>query len=312
MTSRKRQFAFAAVVVVLAAVGIASAATLTVGLGATGPQPADITVDWGDTVAFVNNDTVAHGIASSRSDLSSGLVAPGGTTTAVVTARAGSYQYRQTGSKNLSGTVEVTASGRVTLVIRVADLLYGQRLSLNGVATKGSTPVIVEERAIGDAQWTPTATLTSGEDGTYAATLSLARSAKLRATIDGGQIRSGQVTVRVAPRLSFRAAAHRTHVGHTVVLRAALTPPGAARRVTFLECAASVGRWQTAGTARTTSVGVASLRWRALPGKTLLRASIGRKDAEQGFAPGESAQVAVTGAGAVAAPKHDRPHGSCS
>ena len=46
-------------------VGVALAdSAATVSLTSTGPQPATVTINWGDTVAFVNVDSVAHSLSS--------------------------------------------------------------------------------------------------------------------------------------------------------------------------------------------------------------------------------------------------------
>jgi plastocyanin len=311
MRGRNAKIAAAAAGLVLAAGGVATAASVTVALGPTGPQPAVLTADWGDTLAFVNNDTVAHGLTVSREGLAGGQVPPGGTITGVVTARAGSYQFHQTGTKSYAGTVEVTAGGTVTLKVRSTDLLYGQRVAFSGVATKPGTPVVLEERLLGDATWQDAATVTSDSAGAFAATIPLARGAKLRATIDAGQVRSGQIDIAVAPRLTLAPSTHRAKAGHVVGLRARLEPVASARRVTLLACTPQVGRWQPIATARTTAAGTASFRWKAAAGKTLLRASVGRKDAAQGFAPRESARIAVTGVGPLPAAKHHRPRRAC-
>lgn len=310
MRGRKAQIAAAAAGLLLAAGGVATAATVTVALGPNGPQPAELTADWGDTLAFVNNDTVAHGVTASRGDLVGGQVPPGGTITGVVTARAGSYQFRQTGAKSFAGTLEVTAEGTVSLKVRATDLLFGQRVAFSGVSTKPGTPVVLEERLLGDATWHDAATVTSGPDGSFAATIPLERGAKLRATIDGGQVRSGQLSISVAPRLTLKAP-HRTTAGHRISLRARLTPRGAARRVSLLACTPGVGRWSPVASAATTAAGTASFRWKAPAGKTLLRASVSRKDAAEGYAPRASARVSVTAAGPLPRVKHHRAPRAC-
>ena len=310
MRGRKAQIAAVAAGLLLAAGGVATAATVTVALGPNGPQPAALTADWGDTLAFVNNDTVAHGITSSRGDLVGGQVPPGGTITGVVTARAGSYQFRQTGTKNFSGTLEVTAAGTVSLKVRSTDLLFGQRVVFSGVSTKPGTPVVLEERLAGDATWQDAATLTAGPDGSFAASIPLERGAKLRATIDGGQVRSGQLSISVAPRLTLDGP-RRTTAGHRIALRARVTPRGAAHRVTLLACTPGVGRWSPVSTVAASAAGTASFHWKAPAGKTFLRASVTRKNAAQGFGPRASARISVTASGPLPRVKHHRAPRAC-
>ena len=75
-------------------------------------------MEWGDTLAFVNGDSVTHAITSPHDDVGPATLAPGATVGGTETAHAGSYQYRQTGGKSFVGTVVVTATGKVTLKAR--------------------------------------------------------------------------------------------------------------------------------------------------------------------------------------------------
>jgi hypothetical protein len=67
-------------------------------------------------------------------------------------------------------------------------------------------------------------TVTSGGNGAFAATLALAVGGRLRAAIDGDQLRSHRVEVSVAPHVTLAAAAHRASVGSRLLFRARVLP----------------------------------------------------------------------------------------
>ena len=290
----------------LAAAGYAVAAGVTVTLGASGPQPGTVTADWGDTLAFVNGDSVTHGITSPRTELQTTAIAPAATYTSVVTVHAGSYQYRQTGDKSFPGTIVVLATGSVKLKAPTS-LVYGRPLKLSGTASKPATPVLVEERLTGDTAWHQAATISSGDDGSFALVVALKRSGKLRASIDGGQVRSALIAVSVTPVLAIASVARRTTAGRTLPVVVRLAPPRAGSRVTLAQCSADTVGWRVVATKHSTASGKVAFRWKAGYGRILLRAELKRADAAPGFAAVTSAAVAVTSAGVNPSRKHRAP-----
>jgi plastocyanin len=279
----------------LVAAGYAAAAHLVVALGPSGPQPSVVTVGWGDTLELVNHDSVAHGLTSARHELRA-AVAPGATFTDVVTGRAGPFVYHQTGGRRLDGTVVVALPGSVSLQTADASLRFGQGLQLSG-KTNAAVPVAIDERLVGEAAWHTVTTLKSGSDGVFAASLTLAHGGKVRASIDGGQLRSAPVAVSVAPRLTIRVSPHRTKVGRRVRLRTQMRPAAAASRVTLYVCSPFSGHWRRVAGAKPSASGVAVFRWPAVPGSWRLRVGLRRHDLTLGYAPGTSARVTVTGTG---------------
>ena len=302
--------ALGAAAVVVATAGFALASTVSVTLGPKGPQPAVATVEWGDTLAFVNGDSVTHGITSAHNDVGPATLAPGETVGGTETAHAGSYQYRQTGGKSLVGTVVVTATGKVTLKASKATVVYGQSVLLSGVSTKPATAVLLEQRPSGDTAWHPLATVTSAQDGTFSQFVRLELSTKLRASIAGGQLRSAPVAVALAPLLTISSTASRTKVGRSIPISTRLSPAKAATRVTLYACSPYTRGWQTVATKPPGSSGRITFRWTAGYGRTLLRAEVERKYASPGFLTGKSSTIAVTATGAPPSGKN-RPKQNC-
>jgi hypothetical protein len=292
----------------LAVAGYALAASVTVTLGTAGPQPTAVTVDWGDTLAVVNGDSIAHGITSPREDLRADTIAPGATWTSVVTARAGSYQYRQLGgSKSFPGQIDVLATGSVSLTARPASVVYGVAVQVRGVATKAGTPVVLEKRDLGATDWQTAATLTPADDGSFSTAVRLASGAKLRASIDGGQVHSPTVSVAVLPVLKISASPRRTAAGHAVLVRARVTPARAAVRVGVSICNELTGRWVDVASKRP-SAGLVVVTVRPAYGRSQLRAEIVRRDAAPGFEPRLSSRVVVTATGTPPRARKHAPH----
>lgn len=298
-----------AAAVALAAAGFALAGTVSITLGPKGPQPAIATAEWGDTLAFVNGDSVTHGITSPGAGFGVTAISPGSTYAGAVTARAGSHQFRQTGGKSFVGTVVVTATGTVTLKAARSTVVYGQAVVLTGVASKPDTPVLIEQRLTGDTSWHPLASVSSAADGTFSESVQLELSARLRASIAGGQIRSATVAVALKPVLSISSIGRRTKVGHTIPISVRLNPARAARRVTLFECSPYTSGWRAVTTKPPGLSGRMTFRWTAGYGRTLLRAAVERRYATPGFEAQQSGTIAVTASAAPPGGKNRPTHG---
>jgi plastocyanin len=305
-----RRLVAGACLAALAAAGVAVAQTTSISIGKAGPDPDEVTVAWGETIQIKNTDSVAHGITSSHAELQAGAIAPGGTFTTALTSRTRTYRYRQTGGKSMSGTIAVDVSGSVTLKPRLAVVLYGKSLTVSGHSSLASTPVLLQQKLVGDSRWRTLATLTSGTNGSFSTVVTLSRSGKLRATIAAGLIRSSISGIGIEPRLSIAASTRRTKVGRPVTVRSRLTPAKASPSLTLLSCSARTGRWQPVADARPDSAGVATFRWSAEYGRTYLHVVASTRSVEQGFLPRKSADVVVTGIG-TAPQQPIRRHRAC-
>ena len=70
------------------------AGQVPVQLGADGPQPETVTVNWSDTVAFTNADTEAHAILFPSLTVTSPDIPPGGTFVHVFDQKKGDIRLR--------------------------------------------------------------------------------------------------------------------------------------------------------------------------------------------------------------------------
>ncbi|MGZ4280465.1 MAG: cupredoxin domain-containing protein [Gaiellaceae bacterium] len=258
----------------LGAAGFALADTQTVSLNSDGPDPATITVAWGDTLEFQNDDSVGHGLTSPYPELKADLIPAGQTYTTSFTNRTITYGYRQTGKKRYPGVVVVRFSGHVSLGARPAAVARGQAVTLKGVSSRDNTPVLLELRAGGSTLWTRLKVVASGSSGGFAATVRLQRGGKVRATIEAGRIQSPAVAVGVKPTISISRRGGRIH--------ARVTPADAASQLT-LQCRAK-GGWRELSSRATSANGTVTFPAR----RGTLRVSALRRFLAPGFAPQSS------------------------
>lgn len=307
----KRLVPIAAASIALGAAGFALAGGVAVTLGPSGPQPKVATVSWGDTVSFANGDSVAHAITSPRDDLRSAEIPPGGTYSSVVTARTGTYPYKQTGGKTFPGFLIVRTSGTVSLTARPKSVLYGRSVTLAGVSSIPSTPVLIEQHLRGARDWTQIAAVTSAEDGEFSTVANLPIGANVRASVASGQLHSTVVHVRVRPRLAIASQARRTVANRRIDVVARITPANASRRLYLLACSVRSGAWKRAASKRPGSGGGATFKWKAQPGRTLLRVAVKNDDLVKGYSPSASGVISVTAKGALPRLPHHRKHRYC-
>jgi len=265
----------------LGAAGFALADTQTVSLSSDGPDPATITVAWGDTLEIQNDDSVGHGLTSRYPELKVDAIPAGQTYTTSLTNRTITYGYRQTGAKRYPGVVIVKFSGHVSLGARPVAVARGQAVRLKGVSSRHHTAVLLELRAGSSTTWTRLKVVSSGSNGGFAATVRLQRGGKVRATIEAGRIRSAAVAVDVRPAISAAARGGRIH--------ARVSPAGAASQLT-LQCRTK-GRWREISSRATSANGSVSFPAR---GGTV-RVSALRRHLAAGYAPSSSRALGTGG-----------------
>jgi plastocyanin len=281
-----------AVVAVFAA-GVALAAATTVSLGSDGPQPATVTIQWGDTVTFRNDDTRPHGITIPRVVQQSPLIQPGGTWTRVFDGRAGNYGYRQTEGRAHLGSVMVELKGKVTLKAVPVTVAYGKRVTFSGEALAGHEVKLEQLVAADSGQWEQVVTLTAGADGRWTTSLVPKLGARFRATAAAGQLRAQAVSIRVQPTVSLvRPAGARK--GRIVTVRGRILPAGSATSADLERYDPDRRRWVREDRRKVAANGTVAFRWEAVKGRSQLRVQVQRYALRPGFEPVASKPVAVT------------------
>jgi plastocyanin len=111
------QLSLVAVVLTMVGVGVgaftsspARAADTTVSIENFAFSPAAISVQAGDTVTWVNNDTVAHTATATDGSFDTGSIAPG-SSASITFSTAGTFSYICSIHPSMSGSVDVAAAG---------------------------------------------------------------------------------------------------------------------------------------------------------------------------------------------------------
>ena len=281
---------------VLFAAGYALAAGAPVALTAQGPQPATVTVDWGDTVTFSNQDSVQRGINSPRAEIANVMIPPGASYEHRFDGRTGRYNYTQTGTRpNFAGVVMLTATGKVTLKASKALAPYGSSITLSGRSTYIGTPVAVQFRASGSsADWTTLFSPDAGADGAYAGKTRLTVGGRLRALVAAGQISSPFVDVAVVPKVQAGVSRRRAPEGTKVVVTGRVVPASAVASVDLEERRGNRG-WLRKATKSVPKSGTVRFVVAVAEGRNALRLTLKRSALDPGFAPTVSRALLVVG-----------------
>lgn len=273
--------------------GLALAATTTVTLGASGPQPATVTVQWGDTVAFHNGGDRALGVTIPRVAVSSPIIGPGASWSRAFDGRTGNYLFRQTEGRGFLGTVVVELKGSVTMKATPGTVVYGGRVSLAGQALPGHAVKVEQLIAAESGQWEEVVAVTAGADGKWSTSLVPKLGARFRATAAAGQLRSPAVSLRVQPAVRLVRPA-RLKTGAVVTIRGRILPAGSATAADLERYDTVRRRWVREDRRTVTRAGAVAFRWKAVKGRSRLRVQIQRYGVKPGFDPVTSPPVAVT------------------
>lgn len=278
--------------------GVGAAATqVEVKLTATGPQPAEVKLNWGDTVVFTNADTVPHAVAIPRLALNSPAIPPGGTLTQVFDGKRGSYPFRQRlPSKSFAGVITVDVSGTLTLSAQRSIVPVGRPVVLSGVSSYGPSPVSLQGRLSGASSgWVVLATVTPDESGAFSEPITVARGGRLRATAAAGQLISATTSVVILPKLKLVVFPRKTTKGRPVKITTRIQPANAARTATLETFNPRRNAWSRVRTTAFSSAGVATFTWSAAGGSTLVRVIVPRSSVNSGFVPTRTLGVTVKG-----------------
>jgi plastocyanin len=293
MRIQTRKLRAAAALLALAALGgagYALADNASVALTATGPEPASVTVNWGETVTYTNNDAAEQVIAIPRAAYTSPAIPPGGVLEYAFSGRSGTFRFVQQGKRNFSGQVQVTTVGAVTLTAKPALVPYGKTVTLAGRSTFPASPVVVSVREA--AGFRPVVELDAGSDGSYSARIRPKQGGRYQARVAADQIASPLVSFLVLPRISMRVSPRTVTVGKPIVVTGKVTPSRAADEAKLTAYDKDRKRWVSVQ-ARRVRNGKVVFRAKLDEGVTRLRIEVSRAAANTGFSSAVSPFVRV-------------------
>jgi hypothetical protein len=275
---------------VVFAAGFAFAGSSVVTLTATGPQPSVVTVAWGDTVSFVNGDSVTHGVSSPDPDITATTLTPGQTYSIVFKGRTGKKPYVEVSRPTsfYGPAVIVTLSGSLTLGKSSQLVEYGHSLQLHGKLTGASgSPVTIAQRPLNiygnaNGSWTTVAgPFATAGDGSFTYGLTPSFGVELEALAAAGQLISAPLKIFVKPALTVSARRTvRTDDVLTVVVH--VRPPRGAATVQLELHDRGTGDWRPVDRSPV-RFGVAKLRWKAAGGRERLRVEVLARDVAAGL-----------------------------
>lgn len=279
----------------LAVAGFAVAATSTVALTKAGPQPPTVTVEWGDTVAFVNEDSAVHRVAVPRLGLQSGDLPNGGRYEVPFAVRAGTYGFRQQGGTAVNGEVVVRVSGKLTLTASRESVPYRASARLTGSSTQQNSKVVIQRRPFGGAgDWENARELQPGGDGAFATTFTQTEGYSYRAFAAGEQVRSSTVSVTVTPAVRATVRPRRLVAGKTLTVVGRILPVNAASNADLEVFDRRRNAWRNVDS-RAVRKGSVTLRWVVQAGAWRVRVSIRRGSVAPGYDAASSRAVRVVG-----------------
>jgi hypothetical protein len=286
-----------ALLVALVGAGYALAAGPTVTLTTGGPQPGDVTVNWGDTVTFTNGDNKEHGVTIPRTRSQSPSIPAGGTWEHVFDGRRGSYLFRQMGGgPNFNGNIVVELTGTVAFAASATMLDYGRAVRLTGRSPYPGRPVTIAARTPGrGGDWAPVSSVTAAADGTFAFEVTPRVSARYRAQVAADQLDSETVLISLRPVVRITTTARRTKVGRKVLVIGRINPATAATNVDLEVYDADRRRWFPRARARVGANGRANFRWAAVKGRSRIRLAVKPAGLRGGWTAAISPSVTITG-----------------
>lgn len=289
---------FAAVTALAVAVSSAAAKTVTVTITKNGYVPNSVAIAQGDTVQFMNSDTVAHqvtfkstaGVTCSPNP----LVFQPGANGSCTFQNAGNYTYSDPNAKGntFRGTVTVTAApASLSLAAKPVLVIYGSPVVLAGKLSTQQTGENVDVLAqqCGAPSAAKTATVQTTTGGVYSATVKPLMNTAY--TTKSKAVASSVGAVRVRPRLRLaRVAPHR------YTLRVFGATSFAGKYASFQRYNSTVRRWVAVRTVllKANSTGVAptvitagSFR-SSVRGGLRVRVTLGQAQVGSCYAPGLS------------------------
>lgn len=180
----------------------AVAATKTVDITSRGFAPSRVTIAFGDTVTWVNKDTVQHQVVADGARFTSSPLIPPGQTYSFRFTKSGTFTYHDGVNVRRKGTVVVRDG--VSLTATPLVVTYGKPAMLGGTvstAAAGET-VTVNRQECGRTGFTRLGTVTTVANGGW--TFAVMPTLNTIYEVGWKNTKSAQLTVKVGPAVTLR------------------------------------------------------------------------------------------------------------
>jgi plastocyanin len=183
--------------------GAAPAATISVRISKSGFSPANVTINFGDTVTWTNGDNADHQLVADDGTFASPIL-KAGKTYSFTFRRAGTFRYHDALKPSLRGRIIVRGPPpSVTFGASAPIVTYGTQVSLTGAVSSKKAGETVTIFATPYPQTSPVqlANVLTGANGAFAYTVTpelyTVYEAHWKNAVAGG------VTLQVAPKMTL-------------------------------------------------------------------------------------------------------------
>jgi plastocyanin len=213
-----------------------AATTKTVTIKTGGFSPAKVSISSGDSITWVNKDTVNRQVVATGGQFASPVIKPGGSWTRQF-AVAGTFKYRDAFKSAQTGTIVVAGPPpSVSLAASAPVVTYGGSVTLTGKVSSGkaSEQVIVYGKPYGEVSYVQLATVLTADGGLWSYTTTPGWLTSYQA--QWNELKSAEIQTAVEPKLTLK------RVGAWFVARV-----DAARsfknRTVYVQRRSSLGQW---------------------------------------------------------------------
>src|SRR3954447_4203032 len=194
----------AAAALAVAAPAAHAAAPKTVTIKTGGFAPAKVTIASGDSITWVNKDTVNRQVVATGGQFASPVIKPGGSWTREFSV-AGTFKYRDTFKSTQTGTIVVSGPPpSVSLAASTPIVTYGGPVTLTGKVSNGKAneQVIVYGKPYGEVSYVQLATVLTADGGLWSYTTTPALLTRSQA--QWNTLKSAEIQAAVTPKLTLK------------------------------------------------------------------------------------------------------------
>jgi len=194
----------AAAALAVAAPAAHAAAPKTVTIKTGGFAPAKVTIASGDSITWVNKDTVNRQVVATGGQFASPVIKPNGSWTREFSV-AGTFKYRDTFKSTQTGTIVVSGPPpSVSLAATAPIVTYGGPVTLTGKVSSGKAneQVIVYGKPYGEVSYVQLATVLTADGGLWSYTTTPALLTSYQA--QWNNLKSAEIQTAVEPKLTLK------------------------------------------------------------------------------------------------------------